>query len=70
MADIADVLTADPDPDPKRRSGGWLHLAVVLDGVTTTAVTIDGATYQPTEGDRVVTIPLSNGQVLILGPTS
>jgi len=58
MADIADVLTTDPD------------LAVVLDGVTTTAVTIEGALYQPTEGDRVVTIPLSNGQVLILGPTS
>jgi len=58
MADIADVLTADPD------------LAVVLDGATMPAVTIEGALYQPLEGDRVVTIPLSNGQVLILGPTS
>ncbi len=58
MVDIADVLTADPD------------LSVVLDGATVPAVTIEGTLYQPTEGDRVVTIPLSDGRVLILGPTS
>lgn len=58
MADVADVLTEDP------------NLAVVVGGVTVPAVTIEGALYAPSEGDAVVTIPLSDGKVLILGPVS
>jgi hypothetical protein len=57
MPDEADVAATGTD------------LAVTVDGVTSPAVTIEGAAYQPTEGDRVVTIPLSDGTRLVLGPT-
>jgi hypothetical protein len=58
MADLADVASIDPD------------LEVVVAGVTSPAVTIEGALYQPTEGDTVVTILLSDGSRLLLGPVS
>jgi hypothetical protein len=42
---------------------------VSVDGVSLPAVTIEGAVYTPSAGDTVVTIPLSNGTVLLLGPS-
>jgi hypothetical protein len=69
MADIADVVTA-PGKTKVAKGVPVPPLTVSVNGVTVPAVTIKGAPYLPTQGDKVVTIPLSDGRVLILGPTS
>jgi hypothetical protein len=43
-------------------------LVVSVAGVVADAVTIDGAMWSPTPGAEVVTIALSNGTRLVLGP--
>jgi hypothetical protein len=66
MADEGVVVTAPGDAE----EGFVSSLVVSVDGVLLTAVTIEGALYTPTAGADVVTIPLSDGRVLLLGPSS
>lgn len=44
-------------------------LRVKVGGVTVDAVRIKAARYEPAEGDMVNTVPLSDGRVLLLGPS-
>lgn len=44
-------------------------LRVKIGGITVDAVGIKDALFQPSEGDEVTTVPLSDGRVLLLGPS-
>jgi len=75
MPDRGTVMSA-PERARKSRTGKEIEatsvrpLRVKVGGVTVDAVTVRDALYQPTLGDDVNTVPLSDGTVLLLGPAS
>lgn len=74
MPDRAVVMSA---PEKTRQNGKVVKvgapvrpLRVKLGDVVVDAVRIKDARYEASEGDVVMTVPLSNGTYLVLGPES